>query len=95
MQLLPTKCCKLHHRTYTIKNDDKNMFNGNEIDNSVGIYIKIKYSGGTADRLIKQCMKKLYKCFKKEKRVKFVLQYETTKLSYFTNTKDKISFLSQ
>ena len=40
-------------------------------------------------------MKKLYKCFKKEKRVKFVLQYETTKLSYFTNTKDKISLLSQ
>ena len=40
-------------------------------------------------------MKKLYKCFKKEKRVKFVLQYETTKLSYFTNTKGKISLLSQ
>ena len=38
---------------------------------------------------------KVYKCFKKEKRVKFVLQYETTKLSYFTNTKDKISLLSQ
>ena len=36
-------------------------------------------------------MKKLYKCCKKEKRVKFVLQYETTKSSYFTNTKDKIS----
>ena len=71
------------------------MFNDNEIDISVGIYIKIKYSGETANRLIKQCMKKLYKCFKKEKRVKFVLQYETTKLSYFTNTKDKISFLNQ
>ena len=40
-------------------------------------------------------MKKLYKCLKKDKRVKFVLQYETIKLSYFTNTKDKISLLSQ
>ena len=40
-------------------------------------------------------MKKLYKCCKKEKRVKFVLQYETTKSSYFTNTKDKISLLRQ
>ena len=29
------------------------------------------------------------------KRVIIVLQYETTKLSYFTNTKDKISLLSQ
>ena len=76
-------------------NDNNNMFNDNEIDDAIRIYIKIKYSGETADRLIKQCMKKLYKCFKKEKRVKFVLQYETTKLSYFTNTKDKISLLSQ
>ena len=40
-------------------------------------------------------MKKLYKCLKKEKRVKLVLRYETTKLSYFTNTKNKILLLSQ
>ena len=40
-------------------------------------------------------MKKPFRCFKKEKRVKSVLQYETTKLSYFTNTKDKISLLRQ
>ena len=40
-------------------------------------------------------MKKFYKCFKNEKRVKFVLQYETTKSLYFTNTKDKISLLSE
>ena len=40
-------------------------------------------------------MKKFHKCFQKEKRIKFLLQYETTKLSYFTNTKDKISLLSQ
>ena len=75
-----------------IKHDT--TFNDNDID-AVTIYIKIKYSGKTADRLIKQCMKKLYKSFKNEKRVKFVLQYETTKLSYFTNTKDKIPLLSQ
>ena len=40
-------------------------------------------------------MKKFYKFFKKEKRVEFVLKYETTKLSYFANTKDKISLLRQ
>ena len=33
-------------------------------------------------------MEKIYKCFKNEKKVKFVLQYETTK-SYFVYTKDK------
>ena len=75
-------------------NDNNNTFNDNDID-AVTIYIRIKYSGETANRLIKQCIKKLYKCLKTEKRVKFVLQYETTKLSYFTNTKDKIPLLSQ
>ena len=38
---------------------------------------------------------KCYKCFKKEKRIKFVLKYETTKSSCFTITKDKMSLLSQ
>ena len=75
-------------------NDNNNTYNDNEIDD-IRIYIKIKYSEETAARLVKHCMKKLYKCFKNEKRVKFVLQYETTKLSYFTNTKDKILFLTQ
>ena len=41
--------------------------------------MKIKYSGEAADKSIKQFMKKLYKCFKNEKRVKFVLQHEASK----------------
>ena len=56
------------------------MFNDNEIDDAVRIYIKIKYSGETVDKLIKQCMKKLYKCFKKEKRVK--LFYNMKQLNF-------------
>ena len=44
-------------------NDNNNTFN----DGAVRIYIKIKYSGETADWLIEQCIKKLYKFFKKEK----------------------------
>ena len=71
------------------------MFDDNDMDIALRTYIKMKYSGETTNRLIKQRMENLYKCFKKEKRVKCVLQYETTKLSYFTNTKDKISLLSQ
>lgn len=54
------------------------------------IYIEINYSVETANRLIKQCMKNLYKSLKK-----FVLHYETTKLSYFTDTKYKILLLIQ
>ena len=45
--------------------------------------------------LLKMWIKKLYKCFKNEVTVKFVLHYQTTKLCYFTNTKDKTPFLSQ
>ena len=40
-----------------MKNDNNNTFDDNERDSAVRIYIKIKYSGETADRLIKQCMK--------------------------------------
>ena len=61
----------------------------------INIYLELKYSGTKADRLIKQCFKKLHRCFKKEKQVKFILKYQTTKLSFFTNTKDKLSPLSQ
>ena len=59
------------------------------------IFIDLKFSGNTGDRIVKNCIKKLYKCFKKEVTVKFVLHYQTTKLSYFTNTKDKTPLLSQ
>ena len=70
------------------------MFNDNGTD-AVRINIMMKYSGETIDRIIKQRMRVLYQHFKNEKRVKVVLQYETTKLPYFTNTKDKICLLSQ
>ena len=62
---------------------------------AIKIFVKLKYSGVKADQLIKGCFKKLYKCFKKDIKVKFILQYTTTKMSFFTNTKDKTPFLSQ
>ena len=65
------------------------MFNDNEMDDAVRIYIKIRYSGKTADRLIKQCMKKISKCLIN---VHSVLQYETIKLSYFKIQKIKLHY---
>ena len=62
---------------------------------TVKIFTDLEFSGNRGDRIVKNCVKKLYKCFKKEVTVKFVLHYQTTKLSYFTNTKDETSFLSQ
>ena len=46
--------CKLH----ALQNTDNSTSSDNDID-VVRIYIKIKYSEETADRLIKQCIKKL------------------------------------
>ena len=40
-------------------------------------------------------IKKLYKSLKREINVKFVTNCKTTKMSFFTNTKDKIPRLSQ
>ena len=45
-------------------NDNNNTFNDNDID-AVRTYIKIKYSGETANRLIKQCMKKVLRIRRK------------------------------
>ena len=49
----------------------------------------MNYSGETAERMFKSCIKKLYRSFKRENNVKFVTHYKTTKISFFTNTKDK------
>ena len=53
------------------------------------IFVDLKFLGSTTGRIVKNCIKKLYKCFKKEVTVNFVLHYQTTKLCYFTNTKTK------
>ena len=51
------------------------------------IFFNLNYSGGTAKRMVKSYIKKLYKSFKLEINVKFVTHYKTTKISFFTNTK--------
>ena len=53
------------------------------------IFMDLKFLGSTTGRIVKNCIKKLCKCFKKEVTVNFVLHYQTTKLCYFTNTKTK------
>ena len=44
--------------------------------------------------IVKRCQRKLYQCFRKEKIVKFNVQYKTTKLCFFTSTKDRTPLLS-
>ena len=57
--------------------------------------VNLNYSDETAERMVKSCIKKLYRSFKREFNVKFVTHYKTTKMSFFTNSKDKTPSLSQ
>ena len=59
---------------------------------SVKIFFNLNYSGETAERMVKSCIKKLYRRFKREINVTY---YKTTKMLFFTNTKDKTPSLSQ
>ena len=45
--------------------------------------------------MVKSCIKNLCESFKREINVKFVTCYKTTKMLFFTNTKDKTPCLSQ
>ena len=62
---------------------------------SVKIFFNLNYSGETAEIMVKSCIKKLYRSFKREINVTFVTHYKTTKVLFFTNTKDKVLSLSQ
>ena len=41
---------------------------------------------------MKSCIKKLNKCLKKDTNIRFIVCYKTTKMSFYTNTKDKTLF---
>ena len=58
-------------------------------EDSIKIFFNLTYSDETAERMVKLCIKKLYKSFKREINVKFFTRDKTTKLSFFANTKDK------
>ena len=79
----------------TLRDKESNNITDESTTDTMKIFVVLKFSGDTTDRIVKSCINKLYKCFKKEVSVKLVLHYQTTKLCYFTNTKDKTPFLSQ
>ena len=62
---------------------------------SIKIYFNFNHLGETAGIMVKIYIKKLYKTFRQENDVKFVTHYKTTKILFFTNTKDKTASLSQ
>ena len=45
--------------------------------------------------MVESYIKKLRKCLKKDENIKVIVCYETNKMSFYTNTKDKTPLLSQ
>ena len=62
---------------------------------SIKIFSNLNYLDETVRWMVKTCIKKLYKTFKREINVKFVTHYKSAKILFFTNTKDKTASLSQ
>ena len=58
-------------------------------------WFRTPYYGERGENLLKSCIKKLKRYMKKESNVYFKVIYDTVKLSYFTNSKDKIPTLNQ
>ena len=61
--------------------------------NEQKVYFNVNYAGNTADNLIKKCWRKLARCT--SKKVNFFTKYSSTKMSFFTNMKDRIPTLSK
>ena len=63
-------------------------------DDMIKLYINLPYMGYAGKQLVRSCINKLKRNIRKEVRVKFVVTYNTTKLSFFTNSKDRITKLA-
>ena len=61
-------------------------------DNLQKIWIRVPYLGRRGEFLVRGCLKKIRLCLTHP--VKFIVMYNTKKISYFTSNKDKIPGLS-
>ena len=58
------------------------------------LYLFLPYSGKEAESIVKRSKKRLTRFFKKEKKVRFSISLQSTKVSFYTSNKDKIPLLS-
>ena len=58
------------------------------------LYMTLPYNGKESENIVKRCKKRLYRLFKKEKKIKFSIRFRSTKVSFFTSNKDRIPHLS-
>ena len=58
------------------------------------LYMFLPYAGREAEQVVIRCKKRLGKLFKKEVKVLFKIEFQATKLSFYTSNKDRIPLLS-
>ena len=78
------KRCLHPQKTNNIQDDDTYTI----------LYMFLPYIGKESEYIVKRCKRKLYRLFDKKTKVKFNVQFQTTKISFFTSNKDKIPYLS-
>ena len=54
----------------------------------------LSYAGREAEQVVIRCKKRLAKLFKKEVKVIFKIQFQATKLSFYTSNKDRVPLFS-
>ena len=60
----------------------------------IELYMSLPYFGKEAESIVQRTKKRLFKQFRREKEMILKVQFQTTKLSFFTSNKDKTPLLS-
>ena len=75
----------------TTSDDGSNQSNQNPV---VTIWFRLPYCGDKIVQLANSCVKKIKRYCKKDINIKFKFLYDTTKLEFFCNNKDKTPFFN-
>ena len=76
----------LHGLKSNVRNCDViNEINNNK-ENETEIFFCLPYAGSKGEQLVKHCLKRVRRCLKIN--VKFVVIYDTKKISFYCNVKD-------
>ena len=78
----------LHYLKWNVR--DRCVVNeiNNKKENETEIFFCLPYAGSKGEQLVKYCLKKIRRCLKIN--VKFVVVYDTKKISFYCNVKDKV-----
>ena len=63
-------------------------------EDATTLYMFLPYIGKESEHVVKRCKRKLFRLFDKKAKVKFNVQFKTTKMTFFTSNKDRIPYLS-